>query len=551
MLRVLNSNIRVRYIFLGKKYLRIMKKKIFILLLLAVSVVSYAQDESQLGQYIDVDGRFIKGYVDDDYSPKEPVNISYVIGNGYVPGYYYNLEGQKINGLLKYSNRDTYPRFKTSKKRRPQKIWPTDCLAYVVGSDSITVIENFYVQNHAAVFNYDKKQFAWVIGKVGGYTFYRHIRAESKNGYSYLAKKDGEKNFISFPNVPKKPKKFEETALSVFGSYAPIKKGIELGHYQYYDIPGMIKILEYKEKYDNNEQIYFDSSWDETTKKDEARHYAIIDSIKDLTFNMIYYDINGALLFKGAFTSFIPKKRHGDFVYYYPDGTVRKQVEYNYNQPQKIKEFFEKGNLQRSYKISGNTAIYEQVCDSMGKNLLDNEGNGLEVVYDPIENRQVNYNYQRNKLITAYFINSKGEKVYQLCEKNADPRNHALYRIRIKEKTNCPDCCENLFKHGYALAKYTIEPSGWVSNIELIKGIDKGCDDDILNALKSVRNEYQWKPAMVGEVNVKQEVILPINFSVRWFSWSDDYSVDYTGRVLSNLATHYLKSMQFVPNMKY
>jgi protein TonB len=64
---------------------------------------------------------------------------------------------------------------------------------------------------------------------------------------------------------------------------------------------------------------------------------------------------------------------------------------------------------------------------------------------------------------------------------------------------------------GKVLLSFVVEDDGTLTDIQVTHGIGSGCDEE---ALKAMQNSPKWIPAKVGGEYVKQELTIPINFSL-------------------------------------
>jgi periplasmic protein TonB len=59
--------------------------------------------------------------------------------------------------------------------------------------------------------------------------------------------------------------------------------------------------------------------------------------------------------------------------------------------------------------------------------------------------------------------------------------------------------------------KLIIEADGSISEVELLRGIGGGCDEE---AIRLVKNMPKWIPAQQNDRKVRVQVILPIRFKL-------------------------------------
>ena len=257
-------------------------------LLISLKVNSQNKIENyEVGYAFDMTHQLIDGYFDIDYEPSKSFKVSYTIGDNYTPGYYYDLNNNKISGLLKYSQFNTYFKFKPNNNSSEKTIHPDECNGYVIGIDSFAVIQNFPVQRDLGAFQSGKMEFAEVIEEFNDITFYKHTRIGMNNDViTYLYKFKGTTEYIGFP---KGFAKYTEASLKIFGEVNSLRGSLSSQGYSEEDILGRIKLLKYKKKFDNDEKIYFNSSWDEVDKVSESSYYAIIKSIDSPAFHLVFY----------------------------------------------------------------------------------------------------------------------------------------------------------------------------------------------------------------------------------------------------------------------
>jgi len=471
---------------------------------------------SRTGYCFDINNNFIPGYCDKDYDPKEQLFVKFTIGEEYTPGYYYNRTGDKTSGLLLYSQEYTSPRFKQDKKSEAYDLLPKDCSGYVIGADSFGVITNFNVERMLGGFQSNKREFAEVIEKVGNLVFYKHTRTGMNNiVYTYLVKADTAEKYISFS---KAAFVFKETCLPIFGEFESLKEQINKDKFSADDIPVMAKMLKYKWKFDHQERIYFTASWDEVDEANKSSYYAVIESLQDSIFHLKYYSNNDVPVYEGSYSSFYPEKKTGEFNWFYPDGKIRKTILYQNNSPQLTTIFYPNGSIQAEYYTDYVNTFYKQAYTLNGEEIIDNSGNGTQLLYDSILNSELTLEFSNHRLVSSYFTDKSGRKVYQKCEKNAEISNMKQFQKQLSKKVEYPMNSIRNYDHGIVLVKCIVEPTGLVSDIQIIKGLNPECDSLISNYLAIMSKEKTWTPAMIAKQKVIQEIVIPVDFAISGFS---------------------------------
>lgn len=495
--------------------------KLFYILILSIIVglKAYPQsdpDNSRTGYYFDINNNLIPGYCDQEYDPREQLVVTFEIGAEYTPGYYYDRIFKKTSGLLLYSQSDASPVFKADKNSGGYTLSPKDCSGYVIGADSFGIITNFDVERTLGGFKSNKREFAEVIEKAGNLVFYKHTRTGMNNiVYTYLVKADTATEYMSFS---KAAFKFKETCLTVFGEFESLKVQIEQGKFEADDIPVMAKMLNYKWKFDHQERIYFTASWDEIEDVKKSSYYAVIESLKDSIFHFRYYSNDDMPVYEGSYSSFYPEKKTGEFKWYYRDGKIRKTIIYQNNKPQLTTLYYPSGNKQAEYYTDYVTTVYKQVYSVSGDEIIDNSRNGQQLIYDSVSGRMLTYEYINYRLVSAYFFDKSGRKVYQKCKKNAEFSNIKQFQKQLSKKVEYPLNSIRDYNHGIVLVKCIVEPTGLLSDIRIIKGLNPECDSLILNYFEIMSKEKTWTPAMIAKQKVPQEVVVPVDFAISGFS---------------------------------
>jgi hypothetical protein len=495
-------------------------KFLFYLLAMTFSYLSYGQNSIpnyEIGYFVDINKQLINGYSDFNYEPEKALHVSYVIGDNFTDGYYFDKKGTKINGLLKYSMQNRDLKFKLKTDDDEKSIIADECNGYVIGVDSFSVVKNVDIIGMFGDSPSKKGEFAEYMGKVDDISFYKFLALGTQGSYvKYVVRVNKSSDYLTFPSGSGK---FKKMASEIFGSDAVLKAAIEKGKYEVNDVPSLIKIFKYRKLFERNQNILYNTSWDETDSTKESSYYAKIESVKDSVFHVSYFFNNDVKIHEGDFTSFFPHKKRDIFTFYYPNGTIRKKVIFTNNKPKNAIEYFLNQNIHRMSKelFTENVRIYDQVNNEEGKSILDQKGNGKEVVFDAVEGREITYEYIGNKLENIYYLDNNGEKIYQFCQKSAKLTDFKDLQKSITDNFKYPVESIEKYNHGYVLVKCIVEPTGLVSDVKIIKGVDVACNS-ILDFLSCMKSKPFWKPGKVDGVTVRQEIIVPIDFSITGFS---------------------------------
>lgn len=509
---------------------------------LALSQTPNAYNE--IGYFTDQDHQPIDGYVDMTYQPKTKEEYSMMLGEDYTPGYYYDLNGKKIEGTIRYSYSDGFIRFKSyaNGEEKSEKIKPEMCLAYVIGRDSFVVIKDFTVERELLSVPIDKPEFAEVLATIGDLTFYQHTRTGvnvSKGSnelvYTFIVQR-GKGPLVSFPRGFAK---FKEVATPCFRKVTLLANGLDAGTMTHKDLPAMIHILQYHTLAANHTKIYYSLSWEELRDSSEQgyQYYAEISHVNFATWNMRYFLKDGTPLYNGSFISQFPQKakafdfsfeeitpsekKNGLFTFYFPDGRIRKTVEYKNNEiTGDVKTYWHNGQIHYVYqKKTPSTHEYSVVADLSGKNILDAEGSGTETLYDSLQKRTVTRTYNDKQLKDSYFTDTTGTKIYQYC------KNHAFLadaeergQIKFAKRFNYPKSALSKSAYGMVIVRILADREGNTIKTNLVKGFDAEGDKAVLGYCYMKYRGKAWIPVKVDKVAVPQEILLTFVVELEPFS---------------------------------
>lgn len=503
-------------------------------------------DSYEIGYIYDINYDKMDGFYDKDYKPSKSIHLIYDLVEEYNPGYYYDLNKVKINGLLKYSKFNTCIRFKADSNSVEKIIKPDSCLGYVLGLDTFAVIDKYKDESDSTFDQPYKKEFAQFIEKIGAVSFYKQITIGVKDldGFiddvciRYLYKVE---NTLYFKRFPKGGKKLKELEKNLFVINNVINQYIDKGEYNYDKIPLLIKLFKYKYCYDNNIKILFSNSWEEVNNINKATFFAQVESIEDSIFHLKYY-YNNCLLFEGHYSSFynlkydigffinnksplyqnyfnskIPLRKTGEFIWYYPNGNIRKKATFNNDIQLETFTYYKNGKLQCEYNIVEGIPQYIKVFTENGENALDKDGKGHLQFYDSLRAKEIIYEYKNFNLSHSYYLDSNNRRVYLICKKNAKFRGFDFFDSQLQASLTLPNKSVKEYKYAIAFIKCIVEPTGKSSDISIIKSIDPECEKLVLKYL-TLENVKHFIPAKFENKKVVQEILIPITFIVEGFA---------------------------------
>lgn len=492
-------------------------KPIQFLLLLFVLNTLYAQNQNSdlvVGHLFDINKGLIPGYLDYNYEPDKKIDVSHNISNEYTPGYYIGLDSVRYNGFIKFNPYNEFFEFKLFyDEKKGFKFSAKDCMGLVVAKDS-------FIVSNKNILEYDSSKYVFLgrnqeliqfIERVDDMTFYKYYfrrKAVVSNFMPaafivYIIKRDSDEDFYK---IPRGIIKFKNFGQEYFKDYPFIVDGIQKKRYTHLDTECLIKMVKYIKKYQNNEHVYFKNNWEETEEKEVAFYYAKILSIGDSTLHIKYFTIHDEPLYEGNFSHLYPHKNVGEVVFYRPDGSIRKKLYYKNYEPKLYVTYYPNESKHLEYLKNHNQVIYLNVYNEDGKNILDGKGTGFNKFYDPILKREITYVFKEQFLKSAYYMDKYGKRIYQVCSSNA--------KQKTNEKPEYPSYLVTEGLYGLVLAKVIVEPSGVISNIEVIHSPSFSFDKAIYQHLASSMRIPEWSPAKEGKTFVTQELVIPYNFNI-------------------------------------
>lgn len=124
----------------------------------------------------------------------------------------------------------------------------------------------------------------------------------------------------------------------------------------------------------------------------------------------------------------------------------------------------------------------------------DDKLNGRVITY--WENGTIKRNdlYLAGNLMEGKITNDKGRKVkYYNYEVSAEFKGGTQEMMMfIQENVHYPAAAKEAGIAGKVFVKFVVETNGSITNVEVIKGVDKELDDE---AIKVVRSMPKWNPA--------------------------------------------------------
>jgi TonB family protein len=123
----------------------------------------------------------------------------------------------------------------------------------------------------------------------------------------------------------------------------------------------------------------------------------------------------------------------------------------------------------------------------------------------------VEYDKQVNSLMNQKLNANKGE-VFTVVEKIPEPKDglEAYYQY-IQKNIRYPQQAKEIHLEGKVHVQFIVNEDGSISDVEVIKGLGGGCDEE---AIRVVQRSGNWIPGQQKGVPVKVRMVVPINFKI-------------------------------------
>lgn len=105
-----------------------------------------------------------------------------------------------------------------------------------------------------------------------------------------------------------------------------------------------------------------------------------------------------------------------------------------------------------------------------------------------------------------------GEPIFYAVEKQAEaPGGFDALKDRFKKQTHYPEASKKAGLEGKVFIKFVVKKDGTLTGFEIVKGINQELDQEALRVLKT---EGRWKPAMQNGKAVHSQFVMPIIFKL-------------------------------------
>lgn len=104
------------------------------------------------------------------------------------------------------------------------------------------------------------------------------------------------------------------------------------------------------------------------------------------------------------------------------------------------------------------------------------------------------------------------DEIFQIVEEPATPQGgyEAFYEY-VGKNMRYPAQARRMGIEGTVYVQFVVEKDGSITDVQAIRGIGAGCDDE---AVRVIQNQPKWNPPKQRGKAVRQRIVLPIKFQL-------------------------------------
>lgn len=478
-------------------------KNLFLVLFGLAFTLSFSQDSLQsyqVGYYFDMGKSVIDGYLDLGYQPHKTIDKSVLLTSEYLEGYYIDIQGKKNYGNIRMSTGSLFY-FNSAENTIESKTTQYIKMGnFEFHSLSASEIDRWTVIR--------RHLFAELINDIGDLKLYKFVGANKV--HYYLKSNNG-----LFTELPSSGADLRHVLRTAFSELKCINA---LLNDEVYSAESLMKMLAYQRKHEKGEYVYFDAYWNEIEDMSASKYHLEVKEINGRDYVLSFFQNDGVPLFEGTYSVLEPNKMKGKVVYFYPDGNKRKEVEEKKRNEKDVfvyHHYFKNGNKHLAYYKKGLEDYYEEVYNLEGKSLLDKKGNGVEVYFDDILDREITINYEKHRVNQAYYTANDGEKISLVAESKAYyGSSTAILESKASRKIEYPLSSVENEVTGLVVVRVLIDKEGNMKDFSVVKGLSTEVNLQVNKFFDEIKLSKNWKPAKMGKEHVAQEQIIAIDFSI-------------------------------------
>ncbi len=282
----------------------------------------------KISSFVDANGKVDGGYVDLDYSPLDPLMVTFDVGDSYSLGTVYLNNGDVMDGLLKYSSTGKKLLFKAKQGGdydNAKRIRPEECLGFRIMTDTFTVINNFTVIKKKGEFALSDKpsykdfkdhEFVEVLGQHNGCKLYKFVDVTSNGSVvsNYFIMEDSEQKLT---DVSDENRDWNEVT-------QPLQQSVSISKANEESYRRLFKESEVNELLAKSQTLKYTKYLEELKEPDKAYCYEAAVSKGIGNWQYFFTNQDADLLMISNYKSLVPFEKNDVSRYFYPNGQLRK-----------------------------------------------------------------------------------------------------------------------------------------------------------------------------------------------------------------------------------
>ncbi len=263
-----------------------------------------------------------------------------------------------------------------------------------------------------------------------------------------------------------------------------------------------------------DENLYFDNELKQVISAVGATYYRKNLKVGS-TWIVKYFNLeNDSLYVESECSSINPEIKTGLTTWYHENGNVKEEAYFIENIRIGIfYEYFDNGKPKCRILYDEEESLSLQYWNEDGDSLLIN-GNGIVRDLNKFDNPRIS-TYENYRAVEGFEIrNLEQDSIYFLLEKYPEPLGGMDYFYGfISRKLKYPKTARMKGTEGKVFVQFIVTKSGELQEVETIKGIGDGCDEEAERVLNLARN---WRPSVnLKNEPVKVRAVLPFIFKLK------------------------------------
>jgi TonB family protein len=258
--------------------------------------------------------------------------------------------------------------------------------------------------------------------------------------------------------------------------------------------------------------LFYDLKWKQVGSREEATYFRIIQPNNEVYRVQDFYTDNNGPYRDALCRSIAPELvLEGKAVFYYHNGNKRMEGVYQNDRKNGVFLFYyPSGGKKAELEFLEDQILYKQHWTESGDELII-EGNGL--VFDPLV-MDIPFSPYRvienNRVVNSFSLRPTGDSVYVIVDQIPEyPNGMRTFYKELQSKLSYPREARKKGIEGKVFIQFIVQKDGSIAEEQVIKGIGGGCDEA---ALAAFRNMGKWTPGTVRGKPVKVMWVLPVAF---------------------------------------